>query len=56
MLAAQEYGATRIGHGYHIVQNDEEVQKALNANIHFEVCPMSSYATEGAKKGDPNGV
>eukprot|EP00757_Euglenozoa_sp_SAG-D1_P017433 gene17432-767_t len=52
MLAHREYGATRIGHGYHIAQDNTEIVSARNNNIHFEVCPMSSYATEGAKRGD----
>ncbi|XP_020839775.1 adenosine deaminase isoform X1 [Phascolarctos cinereus] len=41
----------RIGHGYHAVENTALYDKLLEENMHFEVCPWSSYLT-GAWKPD----
>ncbi|XP_054996556.1 adenosine deaminase [Sorex araneus] len=43
--------AERVGHGYHTVDNEALYQRLLQANMHFEVCPWSSYLT-GAWKPD----
>ena len=43
--SVREYGATRIGHGYHIVSNPELMEEMKQAGIHFEVCPTSSLET-----------
>lgn len=45
--AIQEYGAKRIGHGYHIADNAEILQLVKSRNIHLEVCPTSSVETGG---------
>ncbi|XP_054163871.1 adenosine deaminase-like [Oppia nitens] len=37
--------AERIGHGYSVIFDDNIYQKCLNDNIHFELCPHSSYFT-----------
>lgn len=38
--------ATRIGHGYRIMQNENLYQEyAINKQIHFEACPRSSVMT-----------
>lgn len=45
--AMEEYGAMRIGHGYHVV-HDEELMTTMKARkIHIEVCPTSSVETGG---------
>lgn len=45
--AIDEYGATRIGHGYHIVHDVELMKYVKEKNIHFEICPTSSDETGG---------
>ncbi len=35
--AIEELGAERIGHGYHVVDDEEVYQLAKDKNIHFEV-------------------
>lgn len=37
--------AERIGHGYHVVDDESIYAKAKAKRIHFEVCPRSSYLT-----------
>jgi adenosine deaminase len=45
--AVEEYGASRIGHGYRVV-NDAVLMAQLRRNkIHLEVCPTSSDETGG---------
>jgi len=51
VLEAAGLGATRIGHGIHIVlgetqkQTDEWVEVARGLGLHFEVCPSSNVHT-----------
>lgn len=41
---------TRIGHGYHLLDDKEAYQKyALPGIIHFEACPYSSIMTGAVK-------
>uniref|UniRef100_A0ABM5G5V5 Adenosine deaminase n=1 Tax=Pogona vitticeps TaxID=103695 RepID=A0ABM5G5V5_9SAUR len=40
--------AERIGHGYRVFE-DEFLYKQLKDNIHFELCPWSSYLTGACK-------
>lgn len=47
--AIREYGATRIGHGYRIVGDDDLVKEMKEKNIHLETCPTSSIETGGWK-------
>ena len=35
--AIEELGAERIGHGYHVMEDDKIYQLAKEKNIHFEV-------------------
>lgn len=44
-VAIQEMYAERIGHGYHIVDDETIYKNILSSEIHFEVCPYSSYLT-----------
>ncbi|XP_038659137.1 adenosine deaminase [Scyliorhinus canicula] len=37
--------AERIGHGYHTIEDPCLYKRLLKQNIHFEVCPWSSYLT-----------
>ena len=37
--------AERIGHGYHAVDDEKVYAESKRRNIHFEVCPISSYLT-----------
>ena len=37
--------AERIGHGYRVLEDQEIYNKCLEKEIHFEVCPHSSYMT-----------
>ncbi|XP_050039253.2 adenosine deaminase-like [Dermacentor andersoni] len=48
--AIQELGTERIGHGYAAMRDGGEAFKlAISKNIHFEVCPNSSYLTGAVK-------
>jgi adenosine deaminase len=42
-----EYGASRIGHGYRMLQDSGLVELVRNSKVHVEVCPTSSYETGG---------
>ncbi|XP_069845922.1 adenosine deaminase isoform X2 [Dipodomys merriami] len=35
----------RVGHGYHTVEDEALYQRLRRENMHFEVCPRSSYLT-----------
>ncbi|KAK1337724.1 hypothetical protein QTO34_002357 [Cnephaeus nilssonii] len=41
----------RVGHGYHTVEDEALYKRLLEKNMHFEVCPWSSYLT-GSWKPD----
>ncbi|XP_037598915.1 adenosine deaminase isoform X4 [Cebus imitator] len=41
----------RLGHGYHTLEDQDLYDRLRQANMHFEVCPWSSYLT-GAWKPD----
>ncbi|XP_015452564.1 adenosine deaminase isoform X5 [Pteropus alecto] len=43
--------AQRLGHGYHTVEDEALYKRLRQENMHFEVCPWSSYLT-GAWKPD----
>nr|XP_006814765.1 PREDICTED: adenosine deaminase-like [Saccoglossus kowalevskii] len=40
--------AERIGHGYHVLEDEKLYERVLEDQIHFEVCPMSSYYLSSA--------
>ncbi|XP_054163463.1 adenosine deaminase-like [Oppia nitens] len=46
-FAVDKLFAERIGHGYNGVLDDEVYRKCQLANIHFEICPVSSYLAAG---------
>ena len=46
-LAITTYGATRIGHGYRVVEDLELMDEIREKKIHLEVCPTSSRETGG---------
>lgn len=48
--AIQEYGATRIGHGYRTANHPELLEIIKTSGVHMEVCPTSSVETGGWKK------
>jgi adenosine deaminase len=45
--AIEEYGASRIGHGYRSVHDIDLLLYAMGKKIHFEICPTSSVETGG---------
>eukprot|EP00494_Astrolonche_serrata_P034646 UN34915 len=47
LIALKDYHATRIGHGYRILDHKENVEKLKGGNVHFEICPTSSFETHG---------
>lgn len=55
--ALEAYGASRIGHGYRALGGSAyEAARALG-NVHFELCPTSSVATEAIERlGASHGV
>jgi len=48
VLEAAALGATRIGHGIHIVDDAHDMQRARESGLHFEVCPSSNVHTGAA--------
>lgn len=53
--AVNEYGATRIGHGYRIVHEPHVMEEMKEKNIHFEACPTSSDETGSWKYDEKKG-
>lgn len=49
--ALNEYGATRIGHGYRIIGDLEFLKDLSSLGVHFEACPTSSVETGGWDTG-----
>jgi adenosine deaminase len=47
--AIREYGATRIGHGYRMIDDIELLKELKDKQIHLETCPTSSRETGGWK-------
>ncbi|XP_042867782.1 adenosine deaminase-like isoform X1 [Penaeus japonicus] len=47
--AVESFSAERIGHGYRVLEDENIYQKCIRENIHFEVCPHSSYMTGAIK-------
>lgn len=43
--ALEHMYAERIGHGYHVVDDDNLYQQCIKDQVHFEVCPVSSIRT-----------
>lgn len=51
--AITELGTERIGHGYAAMRDGGEAFRlAISKNIHFEVCPNSSYLTGAVKPSE----
>jgi len=48
VLQAAALGATRIGHGIHIVDDAANLERARELGLHFEVCPSSNVHTGAA--------
>lgn len=48
VLEAAALGATRIGHGIHIVDDATHLGRASELGLHFEVCPSSNVHTGAA--------
>jgi adenosine deaminase len=48
VLEAAALGATRIGHGIHIVDDERNMERARELGLHFEVCPSSNVHTGAA--------
>ncbi|XP_022083749.1 adenosine deaminase-like isoform X2 [Acanthaster planci] len=44
-IAIEELKAERIGHGYHVLEDDDIYQMVKDKDIHFEICPTSSVYT-----------
>lgn len=52
--AVDELHATRIGHGYHIVDDEKVYDRFKAEQYHLECCPRSSYLTGAVKVGVPH--
>uniref|UniRef100_A0A671EA84 Adenosine deaminase n=1 Tax=Rhinolophus ferrumequinum TaxID=59479 RepID=A0A671EA84_RHIFE len=46
----------RVGHGYHTLEDEALYNRLRQANMHFEVCPWSSYLTGAWKQGTEHAV
>ncbi|GFS94933.1 adenosine deaminase [Nephila pilipes] len=44
-FALDQLHAERIGHGYHVVENDALYRRCLDSRVHLESCPHSSLLT-----------
>ena len=49
--AVEVYDAERIGHGYHVIEDENIYKNCLSKNIHFECCPWSSFLTGAVPLG-----
>lgn len=49
--ALHQMHAERIGHGYHVMENEDAYNDAKFWGIHFEVCPYSSLLTGSVHSG-----
>lgn len=49
--AVEIYKAERIGHGYHVIEDQNIYSSCLKKNIHFECCPWSSFLTGAVPLG-----
>ena len=47
--AVTDLMAERIGHGYRVLEDEAVYKTCKDKNIHFEVCPHSSYLTGSIK-------
>ena len=45
--AIEDYGATRIGHGYALLTDPALVEMVRGRGVHLEACPTSSWLTGG---------
>ena len=43
--AVDDMHAERIGHGYHVMDDEGLYQRFKKSKLHFEVCPLSSVKT-----------
>ncbi|XP_006839410.1 PREDICTED: adenosine deaminase [Chrysochloris asiatica] len=46
----------RLGHGYHTLEDEALYSRLRQENMHFEVCPWSSYLTGAWKPGTQHAV
>jgi len=44
-MAVDELKVQRVGHGYKVLEDEEIYKRCREQNIHFEVCPLSSFLT-----------
>jgi len=51
--AIELYSAERIGHGYHVLEDEAVYQTVLDKGIHLENCPWSSYLTGSVPLATP---
>lgn len=49
-IAVDKLFAERIGHGYRVLEDESIYAEVKAKNIHFEVCPYSSYLTNAVAK------
>ena len=50
--SALKYGAVRIGHGIHSIEDEEVLNELRKKNIYLEVCPKSNLDTKTISKYD----
>jgi len=51
--AIELYHAERIGHGYHVLEDEAVYRTVLDQGIHLENCPWSSYLTGSVPLSTP---
>jgi len=51
--ALQLFQPQRIGHGYHIVKDEQLFERVKRENIHIEMCPCSCYKIGGYWNSEP---
>lgn len=45
--AVDAYGASRVGHGYRLLEDAVLTEEMVERGVHFECCPTSSFETGG---------
>ena len=54
--AVKKLHAERIGHGYHVIQDQYIYEECRRRDVHFETCPYSSYLTAAVRPYEKHAI
>ena len=54
--AVKKLHAERIGHGYHVIQDQAIYNMCRSKDVHFETCPYSSYFTAAVRTDEKHAI